>query len=58
MDTTTTAPTHRAGTSLSRGPALLQPLSQRDFRLVFTGESISLLGDQFHFVALAGLRSS
>jgi MFS family permease len=38
-----------------RGPALLQPLRQRDFRLVFTGESISLLGDQFHFVALAWL---
>ena len=38
-----------------RGPALLQPLRLRDFRLVFTGESISLLGDQFHFVALAWL---
>ena len=29
-----------------RGPTLLQPLRLRDFRLVFTGESISLLGDQ------------
>jgi MFS family permease len=38
-----------------RGPALLQPLRLRDFRLVFTGESISLVGDQFHFVALAWL---
>jgi MFS family permease len=37
------------------GPALLQPLRVRDFRLVFTGESISLLGSQFHFVALAWL---
>jgi MFS family permease len=35
--------------------SLLQPLRQRDFRLVFSGESISLLGDQFHFVALAWL---
>ena len=34
---------------------LIQPLRQRDFRLVFSGESISLLGDQFHFVALAWL---
>jgi MFS family permease len=38
-----------------RGPLILQPLRRRDFRLVFTGESISLLGDQFHFVALAWL---
>jgi MFS family permease len=37
------------------GPALLQPLRVRDFRLVFGGESISVLGDQFHFVALAWL---
>lgn len=37
------------------GPALLQPLRNRDFRLVFTGETISVLGDQFHFVALAWL---
>jgi MFS family permease len=34
---------------------LLLPLRLRDFRLVFTGESISLIGDQFHFVALAWL---
>lgn len=37
------------------GPRLTQPLRERDFRLVFTGETISLLGDQFHFVALAWL---
>ncbi len=37
------------------GPALLQPLRVRDFRLVFSGETVSLLGDQFHFVALAWL---
>jgi MFS family permease len=35
--------------------ALIQPLGVRDFRLLFSGESISLLGDQFHFVALAWL---
>ncbi len=38
-----------------RGPALLRPLRLRDFRLLFAGESISMLGDQFHFVALAWL---
>lgn len=42
-------------TAAERGPALLQPLRLRDFRLLFTGESISLIGDQFHFVALAWL---
>jgi len=35
--------------------AILQPLRLRDFRLLFTGETISLIGDQFHFVALAWL---
>jgi len=35
--------------------AILGPLRLRDFRLVFSGESISLLGDHFHFVALAWL---
>jgi MFS family permease len=34
---------------------LLEPLRGRDFRLVFGGESVSPLGDQFHFVALAWL---
>lgn len=37
------------------GPALVQPLRVRDYRLVFAGETISVLGDQFHFVALATL---
>jgi MFS family permease len=37
------------------GPALLRPLRQRDFRLLFTGETVSVLGDQFHFVALTWL---
>lgn len=34
---------------------LLAPLAGRDFRLVWFGEGISLLGDQFHIVALAAL---
>jgi MFS family permease len=34
---------------------LLRPLAGRDFRLLFTGGTISLIGDQFHFVALAWL---
>jgi MFS family permease len=36
-------------------PNLLRPLRVRDFRLLFGGESISVLGDYFHFVALAWL---
>lgn len=37
------------------GPAMLLPLRLPDFRLVFAGETISLIGDQFHFIALAWL---
>lgn len=37
-----------------RGP-LFAPLRIRDYRLVWFGESISLLGDQFHYVALSWL---
>jgi MFS family permease len=37
------------------GPQLLRPLRVRDFRLLFSGESVSVLGDHFHFVALAWL---
>ena len=50
-----TAPLATPEEPTSGGPAILQPLRLRDFRLVFTGESISLIGDQFHFVALAWL---
>lgn len=39
---------------VSRLP-LLAPLRFRDFRLVWFGESVSLLGDQFHYVALSWL---
>jgi MFS family permease len=35
--------------------SLWQPLQTRNFRLLWIGESISLLGDQFHFVALSWL---
>ena len=31
------------------GPVLLRPLRIRDFRLLFAGETVSVLGDQFHF---------
>src|SRR6185436_6344062 len=34
---------------------LWQPLSARDFRLFWMGQSISLLGDQFYLVALPWL---
>ena len=34
---------------------MLLPLRLHDFRLIFAGESISLIGDQFHFIALAWL---
>jgi hypothetical protein len=34
---------------------LFAPLRFRDFRLVWFGESISLLGDQLHYVALSWL---
>jgi hypothetical protein len=39
---------------LARMPALA-PLRIRDFRLVWFGEGVSLLGDQFHYVALSWL---
>jgi MFS family permease len=53
MDTIAAAPV--TAPDETRGPTIVQPLRLRDFRLVFTGESISLIGDQFHFVALAWL---
>ena len=34
---------------------MLGPAELRDFRLLWAGEGVSLLGDQFHFVALATL---
>jgi hypothetical protein len=35
--------------------AFLRPLAARDFRLLWLGESVSLLGDQFYLVALPWL---
>lgn len=55
MESITATPLAPSEEPASTGPAVLQPLKQRDFRLVFLGESISLIGDQFHFVALAWL---
>ena len=52
--TTVSAPAPASGRIASRLP-VLRPLAERDFRLLWAGESISLLGDQFHFVALATL---
>jgi len=40
---------------LSRRVRILGPVELRDFRLLWAGEGVSLLGDQFHFVALATL---
>ena len=37
------------------GPSLLSVLRARDFRLLWAGQSISLLGDQFHMIALPWL---
>jgi MFS family permease len=39
---------------LGRFP-LLRPLAVRDFRLLWAGQGVSLVGDQFHAVALAWL---
>jgi predicted MFS family arabinose efflux permease len=50
---TVPAPAGRAA-RLARLP-LFAPLLGRDYRLVWFGESVSLLGDQFHYVALSWL---
>src|SRR5262245_12382591 len=39
----------------SPAPSLMSAVKVRDFRLVWAGESISLLGDQFYMVALPWL---
>ena len=51
----TVAPATHRRPKPETGPALLRPLRIRDFRLLFAGETISVLGDQFHFVALTWL---
>lgn len=41
--------------TLEPSGGILAPLRVRDFRLLWIGQTVSLLGDQFHFVALAWL---
>src|SRR5437016_10779190 len=50
-----TTSTIRLLASRSRNFAALQPLVLRDFRLLFIGQGVSLLGDQFYLVALPWL---
>jgi MFS family permease len=52
----TTTKVRRAGwtTRVAQTP-LVAPLTVRDFRLVWIGETVSYLGDQFHIVALSWL---
>ena len=53
---TETAAPHTSGlVDRIRRLPILAPLRYRDFRLVWFGESISLFGDQFHYVALSWL---
>ena len=46
---------NRAFSRLAKRIPILSPLLKRNFRLLWIGESISLLGDQFHFIALSWL---
>src|SRR5437667_11455410 len=39
----------------ARNLSAWQPLALRDFRLLFIGQAVSLLGDQFYLVALPWL---
>ena len=54
METTASVAPVTPASRLSRLP-FGAPLESRDFRLVWAGEGVSLLGNQFHFVALATL---
>lgn len=40
---------------LSGRATVFRPLRERDFRLVWTGDAVSVLGDQFYIVALPWL---
>ena len=42
-------------TRLAKHFPIINPLVKRDFRLLWIGEGISLLGNQFHFIALSWL---
>lgn len=46
---------NRTFSRLTKRIPILSPLLKRNFRLLWIGESISLLGDQFHFIALSWL---
>jgi len=48
-------PTSTSSETLGRRTAFLAPLSVRNFRLLWIGETVSVLGDQFYFVALPWL---
>ena len=37
----------------SRAPLILRPLRERDFALLFTGTTVSMLGDGIYLVAIA-----
>lgn len=54
-DMTTTEAAVASPATHKSGPSLLRPLRIRDFRFLFAGETVSVLGDQFHFVALTWL---
>ena len=41
-----------ADPTVGRGPSLLQPLRNRNYALLFTGQLTSLIGDQLYVIAL------
>src|SRR5438132_6593949 len=47
--------TNRLLAGRARNLAAWQPLALRDFRLLFVGQTVSLLGDQFYLIALPWL---
>ena len=50
-----TPPSNRSLAGRARNLAGWRPLASRDFRLLFVGQAVSLLGDQFYLVALLWL---
>ncbi len=53
MGSTRSDPRGNGGTPRRRLPILLEPLRQRDFRLLWSGMTISLVGDGIFLIALA-----
>src|SRR6476659_11403198 len=41
-----------ADPTVGRGPSLMQPLRNRNYALLFTGQLTSLIGDQLYVIAL------